>query len=267
MYLSFFGMEFNPFDKSIDTKHAFETEDFKIMKNRLEFLKDNKGLALITGVSGVGKTFSIRAFLSSLNPNLFKVIYIPMSTLTVMEFYRQLCLELGLETERKKIDMFREIQNHIMHLVKDKKINVIICIDEAQYLKTDIINDLKILLNFEMDSKNYFSLILMGQPILNSTLNRNVHESIRQRISISYNFVGISKEELINYIESRCKVANITPSIFSDNAYETIYSSCSGSIRVVNNIISKCLLIACKKEKNIIDSEIVIEAYNDLLLG
>ncbi|MDD4795970.1 MAG: AAA family ATPase [Bacilli bacterium] len=93
MYLSFFGMEFNPFDKSIDTKHAFETEDFKIVKNRLEFLKDNKGLALITGVSGVGKTFSIRAFLSSLNPNLFKVIYIPMSTLTVMEFYRQICLE------------------------------------------------------------------------------------------------------------------------------------------------------------------------------
>ncbi len=267
MYLSYFGMEFNPFDKNIDTKHSFETEDFKVMKNRLEFLRDNKGLALVTGTSGVGKTFCIRAFLNSLNPNLFKALYISMSTLTVMEFYRQLCLELGIECGNKKIVMYRSIQEHIVHLVKDKRMNIIICVDEAQYLKTDIINDLKMLLNFEIDSKNYFSLILIGQPNLNTILNRNIHESIRQRISISYNFIGISKDELINYIESRCKVANSKPGIISEDAFETIYASCGGSIRVVNNIINKCLTIAYKKEEPIINSEIVIEAYNDLLLG
>ena len=95
-----------------------------------------------------------------------------MSTITTYEFYRQLCFELGIEPPFKKVDMFREIQERILNLSKDKKINVIIVLDEAQYLKTGILNDLKILLNFDMDSKNYISLILVGQPSLNNILRR-----------------------------------------------------------------------------------------------
>ena len=68
-------MEFNPFDKDIDTKCAFETEDLKIMNNRLEYLKEHPGIALFTGSPGMGKTFSIRKFMFSLNLNLFKPIY------------------------------------------------------------------------------------------------------------------------------------------------------------------------------------------------
>ena len=71
--------------------------------------------------------------------------------------------------------MFREIQERILNLSKDKKINVIIVLDEAQYLKTGILNDLKILLNFDLDSKNYVSFILVGQPVLNSILRRIIY--------------------------------------------------------------------------------------------
>ena len=97
MYLSYYGLEFNPFDKDIETKNAFETSDFKILKNRLEFVKENKTMALITGNPGMGKTFAIRNFLNELNSNLYKVVYICMSTITTFEFYRQLCFELGIE--------------------------------------------------------------------------------------------------------------------------------------------------------------------------
>ena len=106
MYLSYYGLEFNPFDKEIETKYAFETEDFKILKNRLDFVKENKTMALITGNPGMGKTFVIRSFLNELNNNLYKVVYICMSTITTYEFYRQLCFELGIEPPFKKIDMF-----------------------------------------------------------------------------------------------------------------------------------------------------------------
>ena len=170
MYLSYYGLEFNPFDKDIETKYAYETDDLRILKNRLKFVKENKTMALVTGNPGMGKTFAIRNFINDLNRNLYKVIYICMSTVTTYEFYKQLCHELGIEPPFKKVDMFREIQERILNLSKDKKINVIIILDEAQYLKTGILNDLKILLNFDLDSKNYVSLILVGQPVL---INKN----------------------------------------------------------------------------------------------
>ena len=267
MYLSYYGLEFNHFDKDIETKYAFETDDFKILKNRLEFVKDNKTMALITGNPGMGKTFAIRNFLNELNGNLYKIIYICMSTVTTYEFYKQLCYELGIEPPYKKIDMFREIQERILNLSKDKRINIIIVLDEAQYLKTGILNDLKILLNFDMDSKNYVSLILVGQPVLNSILRRNIYDALNQRITVSYNMIGITKQELKDYIDSRIKLAHGNNGIFNEQAVEAIYNACNGSIRVANNIITKSLIIGKSKQSQIIDSDLIIEAVNELTLG
>lgn len=267
MYLSYYGMEFNPFDKGIDTKYSFESEDYKIMKNRLNYIKDNPGIALFTGTPGLGKTFVIRDFLNNLNPNLYKTIYVSMSSITVLEFYKQIAYELGIEPSFKKIDIFRQIQEAIINYVKNKKQQVIICIDEAQYLKNTIINDLKMLMNFEIDSKNYFTLILIGQPLLNNLLNRGIHEAIRQRITVSYNLVGISKNELNDYIKTRIEIAHGNKGIFNEQAIESIWNSCNGSLRIINNIITKSLIIAFNKEQNVIDTEIILEAVNELALG
>lgn len=267
MYLSFYGLEFNPFDKGIDSKNAYVGTDLQILDNRLEFLKEHPSIALFTGLSGMGKTLSIRRFMSSLNSNIYKCIYISMSSITVLDFYKQLAYHLGIVPAFRKIDIFKQIQETIIDLVKNKKVKVIICIDEAQYLKTDILNDLKILTNFEMDSKNYLTLILTGQPILNDILNRNVHEALHQRITISYNLIGLTKEELPDYINSRIMLAHGNTGIFSQNAIETVWNGSNGSIRVINNVIMKSLIIGSKTGKNVIDNEIVLQAYEDLSLG
>ena len=72
MYLSYYGLEFNPFDKDIETKYAYETDDLRILKNRLKFVKENKTMALVTGNPGMGKTFAIRNFINDLNRNSLK---------------------------------------------------------------------------------------------------------------------------------------------------------------------------------------------------
>ena len=267
MYLSYYGLEFNPFDKDIATKDAYETEDFKILKNRLEYIKENKTMALITGNPGMGKTFAIRSFINELNKNLYKVIYICMSTVTTYEFYKQLCYELGIDPPFKKVDMFREIQQRIVNLSKDKKINVIIILDEAQYLKSSILNDLKIILNFELDSKNYVSLILVGQPVLNSILRRNIFDALSQRITVSYNMVGFNKQELQDYIDTRIKLAHGNNGIFNEQAIEAIYNASNGCVRVANNIITKSLIIGKSKQLPTIDSNLVLDAVNELALG
>lgn len=266
MFKPFWGMEFNPFSKDISEKSGFQSNDFNQAMARLEYIKNTKGLGLFTGLSGVGKTYALRCFAASLNPNLYKVVYIPLSTVTVMEFYRSLAYGMDLEPQTKKIDLFKSIQERITLLTKDKRITPIIIIDEAQYLKTEVLNDIKLLLNFEMDSKNYAIFILNGQPILNNTLSKQVHEALKQRIVISYNFEGISKPEIESYIKSRLALCGVHENIFNDNSIEAIYSCCNGSTRKLNSIVEKCLLIGSKSNERVIDTNMVMLAQNEIEL-
>ena len=106
--------------------------------------------------------------------------YICLSTVSVGEFYKQLCEVLGLETKGGKTIMFKAIQDRMFYLYKEKKQPLILAIDEAQYLGNPVLKDLKMLMNFSYDSVNCFTLILSGEPYLNNTLEKSIHEALRQ---------------------------------------------------------------------------------------
>lgn len=272
MYKSYWEMEYNPFKKdnkrSNRKKEIYESSDYKNAIGRLEHLQKIGGIGLFTGLSGTGKTYTLKSLVDNLNPNLYKTVYIPLSTVTVLEFYKQVAYGLGIDPPTKKVDIFRAIQERIINLVTGKKITPVIIIDEAQYLQTGILNDLKLLFNFEMDSKNYAVLILTGQPLLNNILSKQVHEALKQRIVINYNFNGITKEEVQEYISTKLEQSSVhNPSeIFNENSIEAINSCCNGSIRKLNNIIDKCLLIGYMNKVKTIDTETVMNAVNEIEL-
>jgi len=180
-----------------------------------------------------------------------------------MEFYRSLAFSLDLEPQSKKIDLFRAIQERIVSLAKEKRIIPTIIIDESQYLKTEVLNDIKLLMNFDMDSKNYSIFILNGQQTLNSILSKQVHEALRQRIVISYNFQGISKSKMESFASSRLAICGCHVPIYNQNTLEALYSCCGGSTRKLNSIIEKCLLIGSQQKVRVIDTEIVMAAQNE----
>ena len=100
MYKSFYGLSFNPFDKQTLREDAsFESSDHKIMMNRLNYLKDTRGIGVFTAPPGMGKSFSLRCFEHSLNRNLYLMKYICLSTVSVADFYKEFCEELGLPTK------------------------------------------------------------------------------------------------------------------------------------------------------------------------
>ena len=266
MIETYFGMKCNPFRKGFDQKYTFEFNDFKEMQARLNYLLKTKGIGLFTGSSGLGKTYSLKYFVDNLNIGLFKPVYISLSTLTVLDFYKSLCLELGIIPKSRKIDMFKQIQETIKTYVKDRKITPIIILDEAQYLRVEILNDLKMLLNFEMDSKDYAVLILVGQPTLNNLLSRNHHEALRKRIVVNYNFAGIENHEIEEYLKSRLKLAGMNENMFEENAIKAISNNCNGSTRKLNSIVEKCLMICEQKETNVVNAEIAMLAENEINL-
>lgn len=188
----------------------------------------------------------------------------PMSTLTTIEFYRELSNQLGLEPQHKKIDNFRNIQSCIKSTVDEKRIVPVIILDKAQFLKTDILNDLTMLLNFNFDSNNYVVLILSGMPTLHLTVNRAVHEALKQRIVIQYETEGIQSDDIKTYITEKLKKAGREQPLITPEALTALSNACQGSARKLNNLLNHCLIIGAARGKMMIDNETVMEAANEI---
>ena len=261
-YPSHFGLEFDPFLKNSKSFYV-PTSDAKEASHRLGILTDTKGFGLLTGSPGTGKSTVVHEWSSGLNPSLYKVIYSSLSTLTVQEFYRHLALNLGVQPAHRKVDNFRLIQEEISRCWLSKKITPVIIMDEANHIGPAILNDLKILFNFEMDSQDRAVILLVGLPQINHTLRLNAHEALRQRIVINYNMEGLSKAEGRTYISEKLRHAGSTFPVFEENAVEAILNKANGIPRVMNRLCSSSLRIADSLSAKTVTVDAVICAIDD----
>ena len=128
MYNDHYALAFNPFDKQqLPEKDCFRSRDFNEMTSRLDYLKDTRGIGLFTASPGMGKTYALRCFSKSLNPNLYHMEYICLSTVSVAEFYKQLCAILGVSSKGGKPGMFRAIQDQVWYLYHEKRQPLLLC--------------------------------------------------------------------------------------------------------------------------------------------
>lgn len=265
-YFTRYGLEFNPFIKN-SKEILIDTTEYKETLFRLDYLAKTKGFGILTGSAGRGKTTDVRSWAASLNPSLYKVVYSSLSTLTPNDFYRNLVKELGNEPAYKKPDNFRIIQDEITRLAIEKRKTSVIIIDEANYINNTILNDLKILFNFEMDSRDRAAILLAGLPKLNSTLTLQIHEPLRQRIVMNYNLEGLTKEEGKTYILEKLKGAGCNQTVFEDAAIEAILNAADGTPRLINKYCNASMLIGDNGRANLITIDIVMQAINDCELG
>lgn len=265
-YFSRYGLEFNPFIKN-SSSILIETKEYNETIFRLNYLAKTKGFGLLTASPGRGKTTAIRAWANSLNPSLYKVVYSSLSTLTVNDFYRNLAHELGAQPAFRKPDNFRIIQEEISRLSIEKRKTPVIIIDEANYINNAVLNDLKILFNFEMDSRDRAVILLAGLPKLNSTLRLGIHEPLYQRLVMNYNLEGLSKEEGRSYIHEKLKGAGCHQTVFEDAAIEAILNAADGTPRIINKLCNASLLISDSNKLDIVTAEMAMQAINDCELG
>ena len=264
MYNSYYGLTFNPFDKQqLKEKDHFISRDFKEMTNRLNYLKDVRGIGVFTARPGMGKSYALRCFAASLNPNMYHMEYMCLSTISVADFYKQFCSVLGLSEKGSKPSMFKAIQEQIAYLYKEKRQPLLLAIDEAQYLQPGILNDLKMLMNYGYDSVNYFTLILCGESHLLNTLNKPIHEALRQRITIHYNYSGLSDEEVSKYVLHKLELAGASATIIDNAALSAIHSSTQGNPRLIDNLMTDALTLGAQLDKQVIDAETIHAAIEN----
>jgi len=257
-----YGLEFNPFLKN-SKEILFKCNEFNEALFRLDYLAKTKGFGLLTGSPGRGKTTAVRHWASSLNPSLFKVIYTSLSTVTVNDFYRNLAASLGAQAAYRKTENFHAIQGEINRLVLDKKKTPVIIIDEANYISNAVLNDLKILFNFEMDSRDRAVVLLVGLPQLNHTLQLAIHEPLRQRIIMNYNIDGYTKEEGREYIENKLKGAGCNQDVFDESAVEAILNASDGTARMISKLCNSSMVIGNSQGTKLITADTVMQAINE----
>ena len=261
-----YGMEFNPFLKN-SKEILYAGSEYAEASYRLDYLAATKGFGLLTGSAGRGKTTIVRNWSSKLNPSLYKVVYTGLSTVTVNDFYRNLAFSLGAQAAYRKTENFHAIQDEITRLALDKKKTPVIIIDEANYVSSAVLNDLKILFNFEMDSRDRAVILLVGLPQLNNTLQLSIHEPLRQRIIMNYNIDGLTKDEGREYISRKLKGAGCTQTVFDAAAVEAILNAADGTPRVISKLCNAALVVGNSQSADIITSDTVMRAINDSMLG
>jgi len=120
MFRAFYSLTKLPFSK--EASEQYQSKSFLEACSRLEYLQKTRGMGLLCGEPGAGKTFVLRSFCASLNPSLFKAIYFPLSTGTVMDSYRGLAFGLDEEPYFRKVDLFKQIQTRVLSLFKEKRV-------------------------------------------------------------------------------------------------------------------------------------------------
>ena len=215
----------------------------------------------------MGKSFCLRCFAKSLNPNLYHMEYLCLSTISVADFYKQLCAILGVSDKGGKTGMFKAIQEQVYYLYREKRQPLLLAIDEAQYLSNGILNDIKMLMNYGYDSVNCFTLILCGESHLNAILRKQIREALRQRITIHYNYQVLSDAETIDYVVHKLKCAGSSKAIIEEAALKAVAGHSHGNPRLIDNLMSDALLIGSQQEKKCIDTDVILAAVNNQNLG
>lgn len=265
MFTQHFGLKFNPFTKEIDEKHLYDSADFKELGSRLEHMTKTRGFFLLTADAGVGKTTALRRFAGSLNAGLYRVCYSAVSSLTVMDFYRRLIILMGSVPEYTKVKMFGQIQQLVMASYQEKRITPVFIVDEAQSLSNGVLEDLRMIFNFKMDSENPFILILSGHHTVRNRLQLTAHQALRQRFIGNYHMGGLSGGETGTYLSSRLNVAGASDAgVFAESAVESIHNLSGGSPRLVNNLADASLKLAAAQGIDSVDGEIVRKASMDI---
>jgi len=153
-----------------------------------------------------------------------------------------------------------------VNLNQSKKQHPILICDEAQLLPHAALEQLPLLLNFDMDSSHYLTLLLVGQPLLRRTLSLQMHEPLRQRIAVHYHLEGLTRDELDAYLAQQLKAAGTSQPLFDDTARQALYQATKGILRKVNKLALTALRLAASRKASVVQEAILLEATTEALL-
>ena len=256
MIQQYFGLKHIPLAKN--GPFLMENPSFCLLKERFQRLLEQRGIGVLTGEAGVGKTACLRHLCAGLNPHQYEVIYLAETQFSRFDVYRQIAQNFGLTPHYRFAQLWRDIKNHIRERIENKSSIPILIIDESQNLPPSFFQSFPSFLNFNFDSQDMLVVWFVGHPELAHILNRQAYVALSSRIQVRHQFESIEEREAFSKLISQAfKEAGATASLLSDSGVELLRTSSSGKPRYVHRILVESFSIAIKKGLNHIPDEVI----------
>ena len=258
-WLSHFGFREPPFAKEILDNDLWLPPSKAALVDDLVDALDERASILLTGDPGVGKTCVLRALRARLPEAGFRLTYCHNATLGRRDFYRQLCLALGLTPSATAAALFYAISTHVQDLGRDK-VHPVFLLDEAHLLHQDTLDHLHILLNYNWDSRALLSLILVGLPELHDRLSLRRNRSLQSRVHYRFSVGPLTLADTAAYLALRLKQAGVTDPLFAPEALARLHETTLGVLRDIDRIAAAALRDAARKKRRIVESDLIDRA-------
>lgn len=257
MIEKFFELSSSPFTRDIPTDELYESVIHQEVHGRLTYAAERQLFAILTADVGCGKTTAIRKFTDSLDFSKYTMLYLSDSKLTPRWFYKGLLEQLGTEAKFYRGDAKRQLHKELEILRGVHKKKVVCIVDEAHLLDKETLEEIRFLLNYQMDSISPMALILVGQNELWDKLKLQRYSAIRQRIDIKCELPQLDRSQIGEYIQRHMDYAKCSHEVFTEKAVDEIFKYSAGSVRAVNKLCTHCLLYAAQRARKLVDDHMV----------
>ncbi|MBE7515405.1 MAG: AAA family ATPase [Chloracidobacterium sp.] len=265
MYKEFFGLDDFPFTLTPDPRFMVFTPNYNEGLATLYYgLENAKGLIVLTGEVGTGKTTAMRWILRRLDASVLAA-YVFNPRLSIDEFYHHITQLLGIKDWSNKSELLT-LMGRVLEERHRRGLRTVIIIDEAHEMSDYVLEEIRLLMNFESDTAKHLQIILTGQQELRDKLNQTNLRQLKQRVALRFEMKPLpNTEEVDRYIRERLHIAGSKqPAIFSREAVELIFQCSEGIPRNINNICDNSMIEAYGAGERRIGREIVEKVADNL---
>ncbi|MGI5284447.1 ExeA family protein [Nonomuraea polychroma] len=262
---SHYGFTRTPFGRDLAPGMLFKHTAHAEAAARLTWCITEKAIGMVTGEVGVGKTVALRAALGTLDPARYSIIYIADPEIGMRGILTQLIVALGGNPKPHLATLIPQAADILAGEHAERGRTPVLILDEAHLLNHAQLDALRMMTNHDLDSRQPFALLLLGQPTLRRMIKLGVLAALDQRISVRYPMGGMTAEETSGYIHHHLQLAGRSDPLFSDDAITLIHESARGKPRTVNNLAIQALLASFAAGKAIVDESAARSAVTEVI--
>ena len=265
MYKEFFGLEDTPFTLTPDPRFIVFTPSYNEVLASLYYgLENAKGLIVLTGEVGTGKTTALRWILRRLDSSVLAA-YVFNPRLSIDEFYHHVTQMLNIRDWSNKAELL-QVMGKVLEERHRRGLRTVLIIDEAHELSDYVLEEIRLLMNFESDNAKHLQIVLTGQPELRDKLNQPNLRQLKQRVALRCKMHELPDvDEVERYITERLLIAGSDqPNIFTPGAIDFIFQCSEGIPRQINNLCDNAMLAAYASGEQIIGRQLIEEVADNL---
>jgi len=265
--LSCFGLHTLPFTREIRVESRYAHPVFTEALETLSRVVSRRMSGALIGPAGTGKTALLRALVDRLPPARYRIHYVKVTDLSKRDLCREITAAVDAVPATTYPGLVRNLQVRFLNTLDTDGLRPVLILDEAHEIRPEVFGVVRILTNFEMDSRLVVSVILSGQGPLRDLLRRDSLEDVARRLACVLTLRTLSREETRDYVAWRMTVAGAGAGIlpFDAGALDALFEIGRGNLRATDLLALAALEAAFEKKETVVDQNHVSEARRRVL--